>query len=350
MLELILAVSFAVIISASCSVAEAVLYSVPWSHIEQLRKKKRPSGDLLFALRSQIDKPITAVLTLNTVANTAGASIAGAAAAGVFGSDQMPVFAVCFTLLILVCSEIIPKTLGVTYARILSGPIAAPLSALVWLLSPVIIVSGWLTRLLTPTKSKPEASEEDIKALVSLSRKSGVLKAYEETSIRNILSLDSKRVEDIMTPRTVVFSLQADMTVEEAHEQHGFWNYSRIPVWQEDNEDMVGIVMRRHVLKEVAADNNQTRLSEIMSPVTFVLETLTLDRLLAQLLERRVHLAVVLDEYGGMAGVVSLEDVLEEILGKEIVDESDQFEDLRHLARTRRASLTSSNKACPLDS
>ena len=117
MIEFILAVSFAVIISASCSVAEAVLYSVPWSHIEQLRKKGRRSGELMFTLRSNIDKPITAVLTLNTVANTAGASIAGAAAANVFGAEHMATFAACFTVIILICSEIIPKTLGVTYAR-----------------------------------------------------------------------------------------------------------------------------------------------------------------------------------------------------------------------------------------
>ncbi|ABB38278.1 protein of unknown function DUF21 [Oleidesulfovibrio alaskensis G20] len=340
MIEFILAVSFAVIISASCSVAEAVLYSVPWSHIEQLRKKGRRSGELMFTLRSNIDKPITAVLTLNTVANTAGASIAGAAAANVFGAEHMATFAACFTVIILICSEIIPKTLGVTYARPLTSVVAAPLNMLVWLLSPVIIIGGWITKLMTPAKTRPEASEEDIRALVSLSRKSGILKPYEEISIQNILSLDKKRVEDIMTPRTVVFSLQADMTVEEAHERPGFWNYSRIPLWQDNNEDMVGIVMRRHVLQEVAADRHLTRLSEIMTPVTFVLESLTLDRLLTQMLERRVHLAVVLDEYGGVAGVVALEDVLEEILGKEIVDESDQFADLQQLARSRRARLT----------
>lgn len=340
MLEFILAVSFAVIISASCSVTEAVLYSVPWSHIEMLRKKGKRSGELMFTLRSNIDKPITAVLTLNTVANTAGASIAGAAAAKVFGAEHMAAFAACFTVIILVFSEIIPKTLGVTYCRPLASVVAAPLNLLVWGLSPIIIVGGWITKLLTPAKTKPEASEEDIRALVSLSRKSGVLKAYEETSIQNILSLDKKHVEEIMTPRTVMFSLQADMTVQTAYEQSGFWNYSRIPVWQEDNEDLVGIVMRRRVLQEVAADRHATRLCEIMTPVTFVLETLTLDRLLTQMLERRVHLAVVLDEYGGVAGVVSLEDVLEEILGKEIVDESDQFEDLQQLARTRRAKIT----------
>ncbi|MFV0421832.1 hemolysin family protein [Oleidesulfovibrio sp.] len=345
MLEFILAVSFAVIISASCSVTEAVLYSVPWSHIEQLRKKGKRSGELLFSLRSNIDKPITAVLTLNTVANTAGASIAGAAAAKVFGAEYMATFAACFTVVILVFSEIIPKTLGVTYCRPLASAVAAPLNFLVWALSPIIIVGGWITKLLTPRKTRPEASEEDIRALVSLSRKSGVLKPYEEISIQNILSLDKKRVEEIMTPRTVVFSLQADMTVEAAHEQPGFWNYSRIPVWQDDNEDMVGIVMRRHVLQEVAADRHMTRLCEIMTPVTFVLESLTLDRLLTQMLERRVHLAVVLDEYGGVAGVVSLEDVLEEILGKEIVDESDQFVDLQQLARTRRANLTNSKES-----
>lgn len=340
MIELILAVGLAVLISASCSVTEAVLYSVPWSYIERLRNSGKKSGERLYKLRSNVEEPITAVLTLNTVANTAGAAVAGAAFADVFGPKYMAIFAGGFTLLILVLSEIIPKTLGVSYASQLSSVIAAPLTLLVWLLKPAIIVGKWLTKLLTPDMNASHATEDDIRAVVSLSRRAGNIKPYEERSIKNILLLDQKVVSEIMTPRTVTFSLATKTTVEEARQEADFWHYSRIPVYEEDNEDMVGIVLRRAILEELAADRHTTKLSEIMRPVHFVLESVTLDKLLPMFLEQRMHLFVVLDEYGGLAGVVSLEDVVEEILGKEIVDETDRVEDLRQLARRKRNQLT----------
>jgi CBS domain containing-hemolysin-like protein len=195
-----------------------------------------------------------------------------------------------------------------------------------------------------PASSGPHATEDDIRAIVSLSRQAGGIQPHEEMSIRNILSLDRKHVHDIMTPRTVVFSLPADLTVEEAYEKPDFWHYSRIPVFGEGNEDIVGIVMRRRVLQEVAADREGTRLADIMQPVHYALESQTLDRVLFQFLDARVHLFVVLDEYGGLAGVVSLEDVLEEILGREIVDESDRVTDLRELARERRDAAIKANQ------
>lgn len=345
MLALTVAVALSLIISACCSVTEAILYSVPWSHVEQLRKSGRKAGQVLFDLRSRIEQPITAVLTLNTVANTAGAAIAGAYAADVLGDESMAAFAAGFTLLILILGEIIPKTVGVAYARPLSEYVARPVRALVVVLLPVIWLGGRITRLFTPPGGgAPHATEDDIRAIVSLSRRAGRIEPYEELSIRNILSLDQKRVHEVMTPRTVVFSLPADMTVAEAHEQPDFWHYSRVPVWGEHNEDVVGIAPRRRVLKEVAEDNDSLRLSEVMLPVHFVPDTQTLDRTLLQFLEARTHLFVVLDEYGGLAGVISLEDVLEEILGREIVDETDRVDDLQELARRRRAELAQSKE------
>lgn len=344
MIALILAVVLSVVISASCSIAEAILYSVPWSYIEQLRKSGRPVGMLLFSLRSRIEQPITAVLTLNTIANTAGAAIAGSYAAEVLRPDQLPLFAAGFTVLILIVAEIIPKTLGVAYARQLSSVIAYPLRGLVIVLSPVIWVGGWITRLIMPTSTAPHATEDDIRAIVSLSRKAGGIQAHEEQSIRNILSLDKKHVHDIMTPRIVVFSLPVDISVSEAYARPDFWHYSRIPVYGEHNEDIVGIVMRRRIVQEVAAGKEKAPLSSIMQPVHYVLESQTLDKLLFQFLDARVHLFVVLDEYGGLAGVVSLEDVLEEILGREIVDETDQVTDLQELARQRRQKVTNRNQ------
>lgn len=339
MAALILTVVIAISVSAVCSFLEAALYSIPWSHIETMRKSGSKAGTLIFALRSQVERPIAAILTLNTIANTAGAAVAGSFAAAVLGESSMGIFAGAFTAAILIFSEIIPKTLGVAYCRQASSFLAYTATFMVIILKPLIIVSSWITRLVSPKKKQPAATEEDVYAIVGMLRKSGRIEAYEETSIRNILALDSKSVEDIMTPRTVAFTLPADITVAEARETEGFWHFSRIPVYGNDNEDIVGLVARRRVLEELANDGRETRLAELMRPVHFVLESLPLDKLLMRFLDERVHLLVALDEFGGLAGIVTLEDVLEEILGREIVDETDEVPDLRELARTRRQKL-----------
>jgi CBS domain containing-hemolysin-like protein len=340
MVELIIAVGVAVFVSAFCSVAEAALYSMSWADIQKLKDSGRKSAVLLHKLRSKIDEPITAILTLNTCAHTAGAAVAGWAWAKLYGEDTLWLFTVCFTVIILIFTEIMPKTLGVLYSDMIAPPLARPLKGMVWVFKPVIAIMGVLSRAVSHRESKPDHTEDDIRAIVSLTRRSGVIKAYEETSIRNILSLDCKTVERIMTPRTVVFSLPADMTVAQAREEHPNWPHSRIPVYEEDTEDIVGVVYRRLVLEALADDRDELKLSDIMRPVRFVLESVTLDKLLVQFLGSRMHLAVVLDEYGGVAGVVTLEDVLEEILGSEIVDETDQVVDMRELARTQRDELT----------
>ena len=339
MFTLLVTVFFVVLISAVCSMTESALYSVPWTHIEQLRKKGSPTGELLFLLRSRIDQPIAAVLTLNTVANTAGAAIAGAIASTVLGEDSTPYFAAGLTLLILAFGEILPKTLGVVHAPGIAGGMARPLRVMVLLFKPFIWFSSILTRLVTPPQSGPSATEDDIRAITSLSRETGRIQQYEENAIKNILSLDSKHVREIMTPRTIVFSLQEATTVRNAYAHPQIWHYSRIPVYGEDNEDIVGIVLRKEIGRCMSEGQTEKTLFEIMSPVRFVLENQTVDKLLLEFLESRLHLFVVLDEYGGLAGVVSLEDVLEEMLGREIIDESDAVADLREAARQRRNAL-----------
>ena len=340
MLELILSVGVAVFVSMFCSVAEAALYSLSWADIEKLMASGRKSAILLHKLRSKVDEPITAILTLNTCAHTAGAAVAGWAWANLYGKDTLWLFTVGFTVIILIFTEILPKTLGVVYNQQIAPPLARPLRGLVLIFRPVIAVMGLLSRMVSKKKTGPDHTEDDIRAIVALTRRSGSIKPYEEQSIRNILLLDSKVVEEIMTPRTVVFSLPASMTVAEARDQQPTWPHSRIPVYDRDPEDIVGVVYRRQVLEALADDRDNLKISDIMRPVRFVLETVTLDSLLGKFLGSRVHLLVVLDEYGGVAGVVTLEDVLEEILGSEIVDETDQVVDMRELARQQRDELT----------
>ena len=189
-----------------------------------------------------------------------------------------------------------------------------------------------LTRLVASPQSGPSATEDDIRAITSLSRQTGRIQQYEENAIRNILSLDVKHVREIMTPRTMVFSLQEDISVKDAYNHPQIWHYSRIPVYGDDNEDIVGIVLRKDVGRYVSQGQGEKTLFDIMQPVRFVLENQTVDKLLLEFLESRLHLFIVLDEYGGLAGVVSLEDVLEEMLGREIVDETDAR---RQSARSR---------------
>lgn len=340
MLTLIVAVSAAVLISFSCSLAEAALYAVPWSAIERLRNEGRSSGKLLYQMRLEVDRPIAAILTLNTVANTAGSTIAGAAFLAVYGNAYMAIFAASFTLLILAFGEIIPKTIGVAHAEGVARFLARPLNLLIKIFTPLLWLTGLITRLLSGGQSGPQVSEDDIRSMASLSRQAGRIQPYEERFIRNVLALDQKRVYDIMTPRTVVFSLPEELTVEEAYKDPRIWHFSRIPVFGDNNEDLVGLVERRTLGQLYAEDKKDLTLGAIMRPLHFVQESQTLDLLLREFLKSRVHLFAVLDEYGGLAGVVSLEDVLEEILGREIMDESDNVADLRALARERRRALT----------
>ena len=336
MTELILAVLAAVLISAMCSLFEAVLYSVPVGHIESMVESKRSAGKILQGLRENVDRPIAAILSLNTIANTAGAAVAGAAAAKVFGEIWLGYFSAAFTLAILLFSEVVPKTAGVVYSRSMVTVIARPLQLLVWLFQPFIWLCGSVTYLISREGQSPSVSEDEILGLARIGRQTGTIETDQAVAIENILSLEKKAVRDIMTPRTVAVMIGAETTVDELRQQKTVLNYSRIPIFDKDGEDVVGMINRHDVLTAMADGRGSLRLDEMMRPVDFVVESFSLNRLLRKFLSRGQHLLMVLDEFGGLAGLVTLEDVLEEILGQEIVDEFDQVADLRELARNRR--------------
>ncbi|MDZ7698343.1 MAG: hemolysin family protein [Deltaproteobacteria bacterium] len=278
----------------------------------------------------------------NTIANTAGAAFAGAAATAVFGHVWLGYFSALFTLAILVFSEILPKTAGVIYGKSLVTVVAYPLRALVWMMAPAIWLSGLLTRMISRNRPMEAITSEEIQAMAQMSLRAGGIKPYQEQTIERILTLQKKRVKDVMTPRTVIFSLSEHQTVAEAIQSTGPWEHSRVPVYDRGFEDVVGIVLTKEILIDLAQGKRDTTLTELMRPVHFVTETAALNRVLVEFLESRQHLFVVLDEYGGLSGLISLEDILEEILGHEIVDESDQVEDKRDLARKRRSQLVNS--------
>jgi CBS domain containing-hemolysin-like protein len=291
MVELILAVGLAMSISAACSLCEAVLYSVPLRHVETMVHQRKWSGKIFRALRRDVDKPIAAILTLNTIANTGGAAIAGSAAAAVLGQDSLGYFSAALTLGILIFSEVLPKTTGVVYGRQLVPVVALPIRWLVSALKPLV----WMI--------------------------------------------------NRMTPRTVVFSLSEHLTCEEASTKSKRWEHSRFPVYDKNVEDIVGIVLTKELFMALARGEKDRRLTDIMRPVHFVAETARLNNVLMEFMGSTQHLSVVIDEYGGLSGVISLEDILEEILGREIMDESDQVADKRELARKRRSTLTGGQRA-----
>jgi len=341
--ELIVAISLAIIVSAFCSIIEATLYSTPASHIEVLVHQGRLSGRLLKKLKKDIHKPITAILTLNTVANTMGAAIAGVAAARVFGEKYLALFSVFFTLAILLFSEILPKTAGVAYARQLSSFIALPLNWMVTVFTPIILLCKAVTHLIPRADDKTMASAEEVLAVASLSRKAGMIDTQQEKIINNIIELTGKNVRQAMTPRTVTYILSEHLTIRETVAERKNWDrHSRIPVYDKESDDIVGIVLSKDILLQAANGQFESQLASIIKPVHFAPETASLYGVLMDFFERHQHLFVVVDEYGSFTGVISLEDIIEEIVGREIMDESDKTVDMRELARRKRRMLTDS--------
>jgi CBS domain containing-hemolysin-like protein len=339
--ELALVVGLVLVTSAACSLFEAVLYSVPASRVEGLESAGRPSGRLLKQLRVQVDRPIAAILSLNTIANTGGGALAGAIAVRELGTGNVVYFSAAFTLAILLFSEVLPKTVGVVYSSQVAPWIAHPLRGLVILFRPLIALTRVATRLLLKGHQADRVSDEDLLSLVGSGLRSGSLTQHEASVIRNVLALETRTARDVMTPRPVVFTLATSTTTQQAAGMDELNKHSRVPVFDEDPDDLVGVVHRRDVLSAVAKDRFDLTLDTMMRPIQFVVDSTTLDELLRSFLDRRQHLVAVIDEFGAFTGIVTLEDVLEELIGREIVDEFDQVTDLRAYAHRRRDELLS---------
>lgn len=332
MIALITTVAIVILVSATCSLLEAVLYAVPASHVEQLADAGGRSGKALKQLRTHVDRPITAILSLNTIANTAGAAIAGALAADAFGESALPVFSTVFTILILLFSEVMPKTIGVVHARRLAGSIALPLRGLVWLFRPIIYGLSAVTRLFSGAGEGPKMSKEEIASLARVGWRSGVIDEAQATAIENIVAMQAKRVEAVLTPRTVLFALPATMTASEAAKLDKVFIHSRIPIYGDGPEDIIGIALRRDILARVAADQHDVPVGQLAQPAEFVRDQATLGDALKLFLAKKRHMLIVHNDFGALEGVVTLEDVIEEMLGREIVDESDKVADMRDFA------------------
>ena len=290
-------------------------------------------GERLRRLKEDIDRPLSAILSLNTIAHTVGAAGAGAQAAIVFGEAYTGVIAGVLTLLILVLSEIIPKTLGAVYWKTLAPTVVRILVPTIFLMWPLVKLSQGITYLLSREEEEATFSREEFTAMAELGEEEGVFEEKESRILRNLFRFNSLRVKDVMTPRTVVFDLSEEKTIKDVVEEHDEFRFSRIPVYDEDRDDVTGYVLKDEMLLRAAQEEHDTPLRTIAREILVVRETLALPDLLERLLDGLEHIALVVDEYGGMAGIVTMEDVVETLLGLEIVDEADSVEDMQALAR-----------------
>ncbi len=330
---LLLYVALAIGVSFLCSIMEAVLLSVTPSYVAALEREGSAVGKRIHQFKENVDRPLAAILSLNTIAHTVGAAGVGAQAAIVFGEAYTGIIAGVLTLLILVLSEIIPKTLGAVYWRTLTPVIVRLLTATIIVMWPLVKLSQGLTYLLSQDEDQAAFSREEFTAMAELGEEEGVFEEKESRILRNLFRFNSLRVKDVMTPRTVIFQLPQQKTIGDVVEEHDEFRFSRIPVYEDDPDDITGYVLKDEMLLRAAQEEFDVSLSEISRDILVVHETLPLPDLLERLLDRLEHIALVVDEYGGVAGVVTMEDVVETLLGLEIVDEADSVEDMQALAR-----------------
>ena len=333
MLLLLIYVFIALGFSFICSIAEAVILSISSSYISLMEKEGKPSGALLRKLTENINQPLSAILTLNTIAHTMGAAGAGAQAATVFGDAYLGVISAVLTLLILIFSEIIPKTLGATYWKSLAPATAYFLKYLTIALYPFVKMSEWMTKGFKEESPFRGLSRDELQVMAELSGQEGQLAHHEALFLQSLLGLHSLRIKDAMTHRTKIFSVPETMTVETFFHKYEKIEFSRVPVYEhDDSEQISGFVMRSDLLVAQARGNTQKTLAEYRKSMVTVLDTMPLSASFEHFLQKRVHMLLAVDEYGGLAGIITLEDLLENLLGVDIFDEKDKTVSMRRLA------------------
>ena len=339
-------------ISFLCSILEAGLLSVTPSHVAKLEQDRPKVGRRIRALKLHVDRPLAAILSLNTIANTAGAAGVGAEAQRLYGSQALAIASAILTLAILIFSEILPKTLGAMYWRRLTGFMATVLPVMIVVLLPFVWLSETITRSLKRRRTTQTFSREEFAALARVGEEQGVFDESEMRILRNLFHFGSLRTRDIMTPRTVMFSLEENTTVRDAVAERGAMIFSRIPIWKESPDQMTGYILKDQLLLRAARDELDVPVQSFAREALMVPDTIPLPSLFEKLLDNREHIAIVVDEYGGTDGVVTMEDVLETLIGLEIVDEMDSVQDMRAMARSKweaRAKHIESNSPEPTD-
>lgn len=326
-----------------CSILEAVLLSITPSYINSAVQSGSTVGKYLQSYKTDIDRPLSAILTLNTIAHTVGAIGVGAVAAEIFvdkdinlGFTQLSyesLVAGLMTLAILILSEIIPKTIGANYWKTLTPFTVQTIRLLLFILAPFVWISQFITKRFKSEKDKSVLSRSDFVAMTQAVTQSGELEANESTIINNLLSFEKQTVRDIMSPKTVAKMANEESSLSDFYKENPEITFSRIPVYKDQSDNITGIVLKDDILIGLAEDKNDLKLKDIKKQVNFVPDTTPLPSLFKSLTKQKQHLSVVADEFGNIVGLVSMEDLFETLLGQEIIDETDQVEDLQELAK-----------------
>ncbi len=333
----ILAIAFTIGVSALCSILEAMILSTTTVEIESLKKRNPKRGAQLERYKLDIEETSSAILSLNTIANTLGATIVGGLAVQIWAENSNVLFQVSLIMAvaILFISEIIPKNVGVLYRSSLQPVLIFPLVWICTVMTPVSKLVGVVVRFLIKRRAVEPGSDEEIMLLAEKSEKEGTLTSNEREVINNALQLDEILVDAIMTPRTVVYSIDAGETIGTLFEQNRNIPFARIPVYQEQTDNITGIVRRRDILSAKAEDRDDLKVSALSTEAIFIPDTATADDALQTFLKNNQQLAVAVDEFGSMSGVITMEDVIEHIIGQEIFEADDPAIDMRELARKR---------------
>lgn len=333
MLLLIFYLCLAIMVSFLCSVLEAVLLSITPSYAASLAQKGSRLGTKVKGLKQNVDKPLSAILSLNTIAHTIGAAGVGAQASLVFGAQYLGYVSGVLTLLILILSEIIPKSIGAAYWKQLTPFTVNVLSVITMVLYPLVLISQVITKWLASGKEEASITRGELAVMTDIGEKEGVFQEGESRVIKNMLRFNSIMVKDVMTPRTVVLAANENLTVQELFDNKKFLRVSRIPIYQENIDQVVGFIHKHDLLDKMASDERDLPLTAIKRQIMIVPEDTRIPALFEQFLKKREHIALAVDQYGGMSGIVTMEDVLETLLGLEIVDEFDSTQDMQALAR-----------------
>lgn len=321
-------------VSFLCSILEAVLLSVTPSYVANLVEKNPISGRALAKVKQNLDQSISSILILNTFAHTMGAAGVGVQALSVFGEESETMVALVLTLAILYFSEIIPKTLGAIYWRSLAVPSSYVISFLVKLVFPLVWLSSQLTKLFSSSKADT-ISRDEVLAFAALSHKGGAIVGLENQLVHNIFGLRSAKAQDILTPRTVLHALAENTTVSQAISAPQTEIFTRIPVYQNTIDNVTGVILKAHLYQQERLGKGDVALKEIISPLYRVSESFPVLNLLDLFIKRHEHIFLVEDHFGQTAGIVTLEDCIETLIGREIIDESDQVEDMQQLAKNK---------------
>ena len=335
MILLLFYLFLALFVSFLCSVMESVLLSTPISFLNVKKESGYKSAITFIKLKNNIERPLSAILSLNTVAHTIGAAGVGVQATKMFGELYFGIISAVLTLLILVFSEIIPKTIGARYWRVLALVSGIIINIMVIITFPLVIMTGYITKLFSRNTNELTVSREEISAMAKIGTEEGIFEEEENKIIQNLIKLKTVKVSEIMTPRVVVTIADENMSLEEFCIKKEFLHYSRIPIYSNNNENITGYIFRQTVFEKLAEKKTNLKLRDICREIVVVHEFQTLFSLWEVLLEKKEHIALIVDEYGGMDGIVTMEDIIETLLGFEIVDERDRIIDMQQYARER---------------